>query len=552
MAMVKIVVAALLSLVCYTKADSRVICYYDHRSNFREVCTHLIYGYAGINPDNYKMVPLNEAFDVNKDNYRHITELKRRFPGLRVLLSVGGGNDISGEGQERNLVYRTVLESVDHRLTFINSAKDLVKHYGFDGLDLAWEFPETKPKKIRSSFKQFFVNLKHKIVGESVVDEKAEEHKEQFTALVREIRNSFRHDGLLLSMLQNGFPANKLIYGISTYGRTWKMTEDSGLTGVPPFYTEGPGEEGPYTKEAGLLAYPEICSKIATPKEIQAGYLGKLRKINDPTKRFGTYAYRLPKDDKEGIWVSFEDPDTVTSKASYVKAKGLGGVALVDLTLDDFRGLCTGDKYPILRAANFTGGWAISIALQYCTHLIYGYAAINEDTLKVMPLNEQFDVIKDNYRKVTDLKKKYPKLKVLLSVGGNEDLETSARRLALVNSAHTLVKGFGFDGIDLAWEFPETKPKKIKSGIGAFWSSVKKTFAGEGVIDEHAEEHRQQFSSLVKELKSAFRPDNLLVTLTVLPNVNSTVYYDPRTLVPHLDYIILHAFDFIHHIVIKS
>ncbi|VEN35946.1 unnamed protein product [Callosobruchus maculatus] len=64
----------------------------------------------------------------------------------------------------------------------------------------------------------------------------------------------------------------------------------------------------------------------------------------------------------------------------------------------------------------------IEPALQYCTHLIYGYAAINDDTLKVMPLNEQFDVIKDNYRKVTDLKKKYPKLKVLLSVGGNEDV----------------------------------------------------------------------------------------------------------------------------------
>lgn len=48
----------------------------------------------------------------------------------------------------------------------------------------------------------WFVNLKHKIVGESVVDEKAEEHKEQFTALVREIRNVFRHDGLLLTVSQ--------------------------------------------------------------------------------------------------------------------------------------------------------------------------------------------------------------------------------------------------------------------------------------------------------------------------------------------------------------
>lgn len=67
----------------------------------------------------------------------------------------------------------------------------------------------------------------------------------------------------------------------------------------------------------------------------------------------GTYAFRLPKGDTTGIWVSFEDPDTAGSKASYAKAKGLGGVAIVDITLDDFRGLCTGDKYPLMRAAKY-------------------------------------------------------------------------------------------------------------------------------------------------------------------------------------------------------
>lgn len=87
------------------------------------------------------------------------------------------------------------------------------------------------------------------------------------------------------------------------------------------------------------------------------------------------------------------------------------------------------------------------------------------------------------------------------------------------------MKGYGFDGIDLAWEFPETKPKKVKSGIGKLWSSFKKTIAGENVVDEKAEEHRNQFSALVRELKNAFKADNLLVSLTVLPNVNSTGKY---------------------------
>lgn len=71
-----------------------------------EFCTHLIYGYAAIHPENYKLIPLNEQFDVTRDNYRHITKLKLRYPGLRVLLSVGGGEDVS---DDKNLKYRTLV-----------------------------------------------------------------------------------------------------------------------------------------------------------------------------------------------------------------------------------------------------------------------------------------------------------------------------------------------------------------------------------------------------------------------------------------------------------
>lgn len=91
--------------------------------------------------------------------------------------------------------------------------------------------------------------------------------------------------------LQNGCPNNKIILGIATHGRTWTMDDDSSISGVPPFSAAGAGEAGPYTQQPGLLSYPEICSKIATPTEIQAGYLGKLRKVNDPTKRYGECKY---------------------------------------------------------------------------------------------------------------------------------------------------------------------------------------------------------------------------------------------------------------------
>lgn len=55
---------------------------------------------------------------------------------------------------------------------------------------------------------------------------------------------------------------NKLVLGISTYGRTWKMDKDSGKSGAPPVNADGPGEEGTYTKTEGLLAYYEICPHL--------------------------------------------------------------------------------------------------------------------------------------------------------------------------------------------------------------------------------------------------------------------------------------------------
>lgn len=74
-----------------------------------------------------------------------------------------------------------------------------------------------------------------------------------------------------------------------------------------------------------------------------------LRKISDPTKRYGSYAFRLADESgNHGMWVGFEEPDSAGNKASFVRGKGLGGVAVFDLSLDDFRGACGSIKFPIV------------------------------------------------------------------------------------------------------------------------------------------------------------------------------------------------------------
>jgi chitinase len=167
---------------------------------------------------------------------------------------------------------------------------------------------------------------------------------------------------------------------------------------------------------------------------------------------------------------------------------------------------------------------------------VYGYAGIKAETNKLTALNENMDLDqgKGHYRLVTSLKRKYPNLKIMLSVGGNADenresyltmLESSGGRVSFINSAYTLLKTYEFDGLDLSWEFPQTKPKKIRGAIKSFFHSIKKTFTGDSVLDEKQEEHREEFTALVRELKNAFRHDNYLLSLTVLPNVNATSKY---------------------------
>ena len=152
--------------------------------------------------------------------------------------------------------------------------------------------------------------------------------------------------------LDNGTPSKKVIIGIPTFARTWRLSWRSPeSSGEPPITgTHGPGAEGPHTYIPGLLSYSEVCARLADNS------ITWVRPQNDASiKKYGNYAY-LPYNSitrEDGIWIGYEDPITAGEKASYAKSQGLGGVAIFDLSTDDFRGTCTGNKYPIVRAAKY-------------------------------------------------------------------------------------------------------------------------------------------------------------------------------------------------------
>lgn len=56
-------------------------------------------------------------------------------------------------------------------------------------------------------------------------------------------------------VLRLGAPAEKLVMGIPTFGKTFTLASSETGVGAP---TSGPGIAGRFTKEEGTLAYYEV------------------------------------------------------------------------------------------------------------------------------------------------------------------------------------------------------------------------------------------------------------------------------------------------------
>nr|AAL39252.1 GH12410p [Drosophila melanogaster] len=344
----------------------------------------------------------------------------KKYPHVRFLLSVGGDRDVNSEGVADSDKYLRLLEQSEHRKSFQASVLAELNNNGFDGIDLAWQFPKNRPKLQQGVFKRVWGSLRGWFSSSSV-DEKSEEHREQFATLLEELQSDLRRGGQLLtvSMLPHvsaelfidvpkvlsnvdfvnlgtydfqtperdpkvadlptplyamydrdpshnvqyqvqywmnqtsEISVHKLHVGVTSYGRAWNMTRNSGITGYPPIpAANGAAPPGRQTVTPGLLSWPEICDLLQ--QQPQDREVPHLRKVGDPTKRFGIYAYRAADDQGEnGLWVGYEDPLTAAIKAGFVHAQGLGGVAFHDLSMDDFRGQCAGEKFPILRSIKF-------------------------------------------------------------------------------------------------------------------------------------------------------------------------------------------------------
>ncbi|KAJ0346384.1 hypothetical protein KNSL1_007491 [Colletotrichum chrysophilum] len=253
-----------------------------------------------------------------------IKDLKSLSSELEVWVSIGGWT-FSDNDTSTQAVFPDIAGDADKRQKFADNLVSFMTRYGFDGVDLDWEYPGAGDR------------------GGSEVD------TDNYVLLLKTLRETFQaspralfqgvwdannpignivqaHTNLTEIKLaadllwRNDVPPGQVVLGLGFYGRSFQL-KDTDCT-KPGCAFSGPAKAGDCTNSAGTLAYFEIMDIIAD---------------QDPKVVYDKAAaanYIVYGDDKD-MWVSYDDNTTFAQKIDWAKEVGLGGVMIWSVDQDD-------------------------------------------------------------------------------------------------------------------------------------------------------------------------------------------------------------------------
>lgn len=153
-----------------TSSNQRTIGYYEGWSTTRAcdgmypenipvgAYTHLNYAFAFIDPISFAVAPMSET---DKDLWPRFTALKEDNPGLKTFISVGGWS-MNDPDQPTAKTFSNLAASTDAQDKFARSLITFMSTYGFDGVDIDWEYPVAEERSgIKDDYANYVTLLKN-------------------------------------------------------------------------------------------------------------------------------------------------------------------------------------------------------------------------------------------------------------------------------------------------------------------------------------------------------------------------------------------------------
>jgi chitinase len=336
-------------------------------SGSAELLTHLSYAFANVVNNQCQsfdtwadyQVPFSTDQTVNGEadsqqsgafvgNFHQLKELKRRYPGLKIILSIGGASadpaafSVAAQPENR----QAFVASCVSMYILGNFAPGISEPGIFDGIDLDWEFPGPDDKQnFTALLREFRRQLDAVRPGlaltmaasadswnyQNIELKKVQRYLSFFNLMTYDYDGPWSNqtgfvaplyqshfdpdpinnaDQSVQGYLQAGVKAEKIVLGIPFYGYEWTSVPDVDRGLFEPGTPEGQGS--PY-------------NYIVTIET-------QFSKFRDPVNK-APWLY-----DGTTFW-TYEDPTSISFKIKYIRHQNLGGVMFWELSNDLPNGL---------------------------------------------------------------------------------------------------------------------------------------------------------------------------------------------------------------------
>ncbi|KAL2785261.1 hypothetical protein BJX66DRAFT_329388 [Aspergillus keveii] len=350
---------------CGGQSMSRTIGYYEGWSATRKCdkrlpsdldivsLTHINFAFAFFHPTTFQVLPMSANDEAL---YPQFTGLKSKKPSLKTWIAVGGWsfNDATNSPNTQT-AFSDMARSATNRQTFINSLLHFMQTWGFDGVDLDWEYPGADDRggipDDTANFVELLRDMKNAFQGRYGISvtlpasywylrwfdlQGMQEHIDFFNVMTYDIHGvwdaSNKNSGpfvrphtniteikLGLDLLwRNDVDPSRVNFGLGWYGRSFTL-KDPACNQPDCIFSYG-GKPGECTNSSGTLSNSEI-RRIITENNLT------------PTLDAEAAVKWISWDTDQ--WVSYDDGETIQMKIAEANKLCLGGVLIWAVDLDD-------------------------------------------------------------------------------------------------------------------------------------------------------------------------------------------------------------------------